>query len=86
MRALAVVTLVLIVNLGLTAQDAKETAPTLTPIEALRVENLRLESVIIQREVADWQAKRTTLKQDLERDRAGWIVNTDTGTFTKAPK
>ena len=76
----------LLLTVPLVAQEATEQAPPLTPIETLRVENLRLESVIIQREVADWQAKRATLKQDLERDRVGWIVNTDTGTFTKAPK
>jgi len=74
----------LLVTVPLVAQEAKEQAPPLTPIEALRVENLRLESVIIQREVADWQAKRATLKQDLERERAGWIFHVETGAFTKA--
>ena len=66
--------------------SAQTDAPSLTPVETLRLENVRLEGVIIQREIADWNAKRAALKADLERDRLGWVFDMDTGKFVKAPK
>jgi len=66
--------------------DARDVPPPLVEVEQLRVENLRLEGVIIQQELQQWQAKRTKLKADLENVRPGWLWNPDTNTFTEKPK
>ena len=77
--------LVLVIATPLFAAQADAPA-ALTQVESLRIENVRLEGAIIQREIADWTAKRTALKADLEKDRLGWIFDLETGKFQKAPK
>lgn len=77
--------LVLVLASPLFAAQADAPAP-LTEVESLRMENVRLEGAIIQREIADWTAKRTALKSDLEKDRLGWIFDLETWKFAKAPK
>jgi hypothetical protein len=64
---------------------ASDNPAPLTQVETLRIENSRLESVIIQRELDDWRARRATLKADLEGARPGWVWNSETGAFSKAP-
>lgn len=64
------------------AQDAKP-APY-TEVEALRIENVRLEGQIVQRAIADWQAKVKALKADLERVRPGFTFNPETGEWAAA--
>lgn len=77
--------LVFVLATPLFAAQADAPAP-LTQVESLRMENVRLEGAIIQREIADWTAKRAALKADLEKDRLGWIFDLETGKFAKAPK
>lgn len=82
MRGCLLVALLLAVPL-----QARSDGPApMTETESLRVENLRLEGVIIQHELAQWQAKREKLKTDLEASRPGWTWNADTGQFTEKPK
>jgi hypothetical protein len=61
---------------------AQPTAPPLTEVEALKVQNLNLERVILERQVADWTAKQAKLKSDIESARPGWVWNAETGKFT----
>ena len=65
-------------------------APKLEPlsqVEKLRVENLKLERVILQRSVADWQAKAMALKADMEKARDHKFVwNPDEDTWAPVPK
>ena len=55
-------------------------------VEKLRVENMQLERVIVQRALDDWQKKALALKADLERARPGFAWNPDTDTWTPKPK
>ena len=64
---------------------APQPAP-LTDVEALRVQNVNLERVIVQRALDDWQKKVQTLKADLERARGDkWDWNPETGAWTAKP-
>lgn len=54
-----------------------------TEMESLRIENVRLEGVILQRQLTDWQTKRDKLAHDIESARPGFTWNPDTGVFTK---
>jgi hypothetical protein len=72
--------------LAVPLQARTDVPAPLTEVETLRIENLRLEGVIIQHELAQWQAKRATLTKDLEASRPGWVYNQETGTFTEKPK
>lgn len=77
---------ILLLSLLLLAQapvSAPQPAP-LTEVEALRVQNVNLERVIVQRALDDWQKKVAALKADLEKTRPGWLWNPDTGQWTKA--
>jgi hypothetical protein len=67
------------------AQDARHPAPY-TEIERLRIENVGLERVIVQRALDDWRAKVAVVKADLERARPGWTWNPETGEWTATPK
>lgn len=53
-------------------------------VEALRIENLKLERVIVDRAVSDWRTKALTLKADLERARPGFQWNPDDDSWTPA--
>ena len=65
------------------ALQAPASAPAaFTEVEALRVQNLNLERVILERQVKDWQAKQAALKADIERRRPGWLWDPETGKFT----
>ena len=57
----------------------------LTEVEALRVQNVNLERVIVQRALDDWQKKVLALKADLEKSRSGWEWNPETGQWTAKP-
>ena len=61
---------------------ARPDAPPLTEVERLKIENVRLEGVILQRQFDDWQAKKAKLKADIEAARPGWTWNPDDGIFT----
>ena len=74
--ALVLVAVFALLSIG-HAQDAKP-APY-TDVEALRIENVRLEGQIVQRAIADWQAKVKALKADLEKVRSGFTFNPETG-------
>ena len=69
------------------APKAAAPAP-FTEIEALRIQNVNLEGVIVQRALQDWQAKVAALKADLEKTRKGWEWTPETGQWTaiKDPK
>lgn len=54
---------------------------TLTEIEALKVENLNLQRVILERQIADWQGKQAHVKAEIEQARPGWTWNPETGDF-----
>lgn len=56
-----------------------------TETESLRIENTRLEAVIVQRALSDWQAKVAKLKADLEAARPGWTWNPESGAWTAVP-
>jgi hypothetical protein len=60
---------------------AQPVLPPLTEIETLRIENVRLASLVLQRELDEFQAKRAKLKADLEAARPGWTYDLDTGKF-----
>lgn len=66
--------------------DTVSTPAPLTEIEALRVENLQLQRVIVQNALNDWQAKVRVLKADLERPRPDWEWEPDTGTWKRRPE
>lgn len=74
---------VLLASLSLHAADAAP--PPLTEVEALRVQNVNLERVIVQRALDDWQKKVLALKADLEKTRVGWSWNPETGQWTATP-
>lgn len=63
--------------------DTASTPAPLTEIEALRVENLQLQRVIVQNALNDWQTKVRVLKADLERARPGCIWNPETGQWSQ---
>ena len=67
-----------IVNPQEAPKPAAKPAPY-TDVEALRIENVRLEGQIVQRAIADWQAKVKALKADLEKVRSGFTFNPETG-------
>jgi hypothetical protein len=58
--------------------------PPLTEVEQLRIQNVNLERVIVQRAVDDWQKKQAQLKADLEKARPGWLWDPETGAWKKA--
>lgn len=69
--------------------QAPSVAPKPEPysaVEQLRVENMKLERVIVDRAVQDWQTKALKLKADLEAQRKGFVWNPDTDTWTAIPK
>jgi hypothetical protein len=70
---------------ALFAQDAAQPAP-FTDIENLRLENTRLEGVIVQRAVKDWEAKVAALKADIEKARPGFTWDAQTGQFSPIPQ
>lgn len=74
----------LLLSLLLLAQTpvAAPTPAPLTELEALRVQNVNLERVIVQRALDDWQKKVQALKADLEKARPGWTWNPETGEWT----
>ena len=75
---------VLLASLSLHAAEA--TPPPLTDVEALRVQNVNLERVIVQRALDDWQKKVLALKADLETARQNkWDWNPETGQWTAKP-
>ena len=66
-------------------------APALKPepysqVEKLRVENMKLERVIVDRAVADWREKAMKLKADLELQRPGFLWNPDEDSWSAVPK
>lgn len=75
---------VLLASLSLHAADA--TPPPLTEVESLRVQNVNLERVLVQRALDDWQKKVLALKADLEKARPGWQWNPETGQWSETPK
>jgi hypothetical protein len=79
----ALLVLVLLACAGLVSAQSAQPAPY-TEIEALRVENVRLEGQLIQRAIQDYQAKVTRLKADLEKGRTGFIWNPETGGWSAA--
>lgn len=62
--------------------QAQAPAP-LTELEALRVQVVNLERVIVQRSVEDWQKKVAALKAELEAARSGWEWSSETGEWQK---
>ena len=78
MRAL----LLALALLAVPVRAADSPAP-FTEVELLRIENTRLEGVLLQRQLDDWQAKKAKLKADVERTRDGWLWDPDSGAFTK---
>ena len=77
--------LVLCASVGLRA--APDAPAPLSELESLRVQNVNLERVIVQRALDDWQKKVAALKADLERARGDkWDWNPDTGAWTAKPK
>lgn len=79
-------TLALLVALALGGQTAAPQPEPLTEVEALRVENVRLESLVLQRQLDDFRVKRAKLTADLEAKRPGWRYDADTGRFTAMEK
>lgn len=77
MRALLVALLLLVAPLA-----ARSDAPPLTEVERLKIENVRLEGVILQTQFDAWQAKKAKLKADIEAARPGWTWEPESGTFT----
>lgn len=66
------------------AVTAQSDAPApFTEIEALRIQNANLEGELLKRQIADWQAKVQALKADIEKARAGFEWNPETGALTK---
>lgn len=84
MRRFLLLLACLLLPLALIART--DTATPLTELEALKIENVRLEGIVIQREVTDWQAKRVALIREIETARPGWTFNADSATFTKKDK
>lgn len=74
--------LALLLALTLGQAPAPQPEP-LTEVEALRVENIRLESLVLQRQLDDFRAKRAKLTADLEAKRPGWRYDAEAGTFSK---
>lgn len=70
---------------ALVAQTPAPPVRPYTETEALRIENTRLEAVIVQRALSDWQAKVAKLKVDLEAARPGWTWNPESGAWTAIP-
>jgi hypothetical protein len=67
-------------------QPSPKSPEPYSAVEKLRVENMQLERVIVQRALDDWQKKALALKADLERARPGFIWNPDADTWTAIPK
>lgn len=75
-------TLAILVALALSGQTAAPQPEPFTEVEALRVENVRLESLVLQRQLDDFRAKRAKLTADLEAKRPGWRYDAEAGTFS----
>lgn len=86
MWTLARVALLLACVASLSAQESAPQPAPFTDVEALRVENVRLEGVVLQMQITGWQAKRDRLKAELEQSRPGWSWNPETGQWTATPK
>ncbi len=75
----------LVLALSLQAAPSAPSAAPLSEVEGLRVQNLNLERVILERQLADWKVKLDKLRADLESARPGWSWNPDTGAFAQKP-
>jgi hypothetical protein len=77
MRVLLLAMLLLVAPL-----HAGPDVPPLTELERLKIENVRLEGALIQRELDDWQAKKARLKLEIDAARPGWTWEPESGVFT----
>jgi hypothetical protein len=75
----------LLLALLLVQTPAAQPAP-FTEIEALKVQNLNLERIIVQRALDDWRAKQAALKAEIEKVRPGWDWNPETGAWSAKEK
>lgn len=75
----------LLLALLLVQTPAPQPAP-LTEIEALKVQNLNLERIIVQRALDDWRAKQAALKAEIEKPRPGFDWNPETGAWSAKEK
>lgn len=79
--------LIAVFVLGSISASARVDAPApFTEVETLRVQNANLEGQLVQRAVADWQAKVAKLKADLESTRPGWSWAPESGAWTAKEK
>jgi hypothetical protein len=77
--------LLVLALLALSSDQIKSPAP-LTEVEQLRVQNLNLERVIIERQMQDWTVKQQKLKADIELARPGYTWDPTTGQFATKPE
>lgn len=76
----------LLALLLLTQAPAAPQPEPYSQVEKLRIENMKLERVIVDRAVADWRDKALKLKADLELARPGFRWDPDADTWTAVPK